>query len=139
MTTYEKILKMTEKYNQPFIFRGDKLFFGDDEKPATPEMVVVFEGLEEEYNKQKLIETYTNAMENLMDTNAKTKGYDNRYTASARAGVNGSPFQVEGSAFALWMDNCYFLGYKIIDDVQSGKRPLPSVDEFLAELPKLVW
>ena len=47
MTTYEKLIKMTEKYKQPFIFRDDNLFFGDDEKPATNEMIVFFGGLEE--------------------------------------------------------------------------------------------
>jgi len=86
-----------------------------------------------------LQDKYTKAMETLMDTQAQTKGYDTRYTASARAGVVGSPFQVEGQNFALWMDNCYEMGYQILADVKAGTRTLPSIDNFLAELPELVW
>jgi len=86
-----------------------------------------------------LQDKYTKAMENLMDTQAQTKGYDTRYTASARAGVTGSPFQVEGQAFAVWMDSCYAMGYKILADVKAGTRTLPTVNAFLAELPVLVW
>ena len=86
-----------------------------------------------------LQDKYTTAMEVHMDTQAQTKGYDTRYTASARAGVVGSPFQVEGQAFALWMDSCYAMGYKILADVKAGIRTLPTVVAFLAELPVLVW
>jgi len=88
---------------------------------------------------KKLELKYTKAMEDLMDTNAKTKGYDNRYTAMARAGVANSPFQAEGQAFALWMDNCYETGYQILADIKAGTRELPNVEEFLVELPELVW
>jgi len=89
--------------------------------------------------EQELQTTYVQAMETLMDAQAKTKGYDTRYTASARAGVTGSPFQVEGQAFALWMDSCYAMGYQILADVKAGTRTLPTVNAFLAELPVLVW
>lgn len=89
--------------------------------------------------EQDLQKSYTDALEALMDKQAQTKGYDNRYTASARAGVVGSPFQAEGQTFAVWMDTCYSLGYTILADVKAGTSELPTEEEFLASMPPLVW
>ena len=45
----------------------------------------------------------------------------------------------EGIAFATWMDNCYMTGQTIMAEVQAGTRPLPTVEEFIAALPEMVW
>ena len=88
---------------------------------------------------EQIIADYISALEAHMDALAKAKGYDDRKTCALRAGIVGSPFQVEGVKFALWMDNCYALGYTIIAEVQSGVRAMPTIEEFIAELPVLVW
>lgn len=88
---------------------------------------------------KKLITTYTQAMEAYMDAKAEEKGYDNRYTVSLRVNSPVEKFKLEGYAFMNWMDNCYALGYQILADVQNGTRPIPTVEEFLSELPELTW
>lgn len=81
---------------------------------------------------------YTSALEEFFDAKAQGRRYDNRMSCAIRAGYPG-PFRAEGEAFATWMDDCNAHGYQVMADVMSGDRPLPSVEEFLAELPELTW
>lgn len=104
--------------------------------------IVAPQGLVEQLQAEQakaLQDSYTKAMEAYMDAKAQERGYDTRYTASLRVNSTVEEFRLEGQAFIDWMDNCYAKGYEVLADVQSGTRPLPTVDEFLAELPKLVW
>ena len=73
-----------------------------------------------------------------IDSVAQAKGYDNRLTCMARAGFEG-PFQAEGIAFGQWMDSCYLACFQIMDEVMAELRPVPTVDELIAELPPMVW
>lgn len=82
---------------------------------------------------------YTTAMENFMDAQANTKGYTSRYTASLRVNSTVAKFKAEGQAYMDWMDTCYNLGYIVLAEVVNGIRPMPTIEEFLAELPKLDW
>jgi len=72
------------------------------------------------------------------DAKAKEKRYDNRLTCALRAGYAG-PFQAEGQAFAQWMDTCNAYAYGVMAEVVQGTRPLPTIDDLLAELPVLTW
>ena len=73
-----------------------------------------------------------------IDSVAQAKGYDNRLTCVLRAGFTG-PFQAEGTAFGQWMDSCYLVGFGIMAEVQAGTRPVPTLDEVIAEFPVMVW
>lgn len=84
------------------------------------------------------IAAFEAALTRHLDSTAQAKRYDNRITCALRAGFVG-PFQAEGTAFAQWMDACNAAGYQLLADVQSGVRPVPTVDEFLGELPAMVW
>ena len=73
-----------------------------------------------------------------IDSVAQAKGYDNRMTCMARASFTG-PFQAEGIAFGQWMDSCYLVAFQIMAEVQAGTRPMPTLDEVIAEFPAMVW
>ena len=74
-----------------------------------------------------------------LDATAQARRYDNRITCAVRAGYPG-PFQAEGAAFALWMDNCNVTAYTLLAEVQAGTRPLPSTTQALIDLlPPMVW
>lgn len=79
------------------------------------------------------------ALTDHLDATAKTRRYDNRITCAVRAGYPG-PFQAEGQAFALWMDECNALAYQFLAEIHAGTRPMPSDPlELIAELPEIVW
>lgn len=81
---------------------------------------------------------YDEALMAHFDAVARSGKYDNRLTCALRAGYPG-PFQQEGIAFGIWMDDCNLQAYGIMSDVLSGVRPLPTIEQFLAELPEMNW
>lgn len=85
----------------------------------------------------EIIAELTASLEAHYDTTAQERRYDNRITCALRAGYAG-PFQAEGQAFAVWMDTCNALAYQIMAECMAGTRPIPTVDELLAEMPELV-
>jgi hypothetical protein len=86
---------------------------------------------------EQIIDGYVAALERHYDAVAQSWGYDNRLTCALRAGYAG-PYQAEGVAFAVWMDNCNMYAFEQLGLVQSGERPAPTVGELLAELPEAV-
>lgn len=93
--------------------------------------------------KQELAEqqiaAIVKAMEQLFDSTAQSRRYDNRTTCALRAGYAG-PFQAEGIAFATWMDACNAMAYQMLAEVQAGTRPMPeTVADALALLPAMQW
>lgn len=103
------------------------------------EQEVKFYADKTEAEAKALKDAYTTAMENFMDAQANTKGYTSRYTASLRVNSTVAKFKAEGQAYMDWMDTCYNLGYTVLAEVVNGIRPMPTIEEFLAELPKLDW
>ena len=100
----------------------------------TPEEIAAQQAAEQ----QRIIQELTAALEKHYDTKAQEKKYDNRMTCALRAGYAG-PFQAEGAAFAVWMDTCNAYGYRVMEDVLTGTRTIPTPTELIAELPELTW
>ena len=92
-----------------------------------------------ETSNETVIRNLTLKLEEFYDTKAKEKNYDNRITCALRAGLTGSPFQPEGLAFGVWMDNCNLYGYKVIQTCLHGEREIPTGTQLISELPELVW
>ena len=88
--------------------------------------------------QNEILLTLVAALEAHYDITAKERRYDSRLTCALRAGFAG-PFQAEGTAFAIWMDNCNALGYQVMADCLVGLRPIPTAEELVAEMPAMVW
>ena len=92
-------------------------------RPKPPDIVAVFDA----------------ALTAHLDNTAKQRRNDNRITCAVRAGYAG-PFQAEGAAFALWMDECNALAYQMLAAVQAGTASMPeSPQAFIDTLPAIVW
>lgn len=87
---------------------------------------------------EQLQAEYIAALDAHIDSTAKLRGYDNRVTCALRIAIPGA-YQAEGAAFAIWMDACYHQGTQAMAAVMAGQRPMPTIPEFLAELPPMVW
>lgn len=85
------------------------------------------------------VSAYVAALEAHYDAKARERRYDNRLTCALRAGYAG-PFQAEGTAFAVWMDNCNAYAYTVLAQVEAAQRAMPADPAALIdELPQLVW
>lgn len=88
--------------------------------------------------QEQIIAEFSVGLDDYFDRKAKEKNYDNRYTCAIRAGYVG-PFQSDGQSFAQWMDACNAYGYQELAKVKNGLRPVPTVEQFLSELPSAPW
>lgn len=99
---------------------------------------IIYERRSDEEVAEIMIKRFVANMEAHYDAVAKAKNYDNRYTCALRAGYAG-PFQAEGQAFAQWMDACNAYGYQELDKMKQGLRTVPTIDQFIEELPEPPW
>jgi hypothetical protein len=47
-----------------------------------------------------------------------------------------NPWQQQAIAFGTWMDQCNVHAYALMESVQAGTIPLPSLEDFVAGLPE---
>lgn len=87
---------------------------------------------------------YTTAIQEVLDKKAQETKWDNMQSARAAAGIplfgDETPAEVAMNADAIKLARWYFkvwaYGYAQLDLVKSGQRELPTLADFLEELPK---
>lgn len=82
---------------------------------------------------------FTAAIDTHMDTFAQTRGYDSMASAASYAGDEDAVFNLEGTYAKRMRSMIYRQAYAILDAVLAGERPMPTIEEVIAELPALEW
>lgn len=92
----------------------------------------------EQQAQQALTATFEKAIQGHLDAAASARGYDSIATAVSYAEEPVVPrFQDDGLAFRAWRSRVWAYAYEQLALVMAGERPVPTVNVFLAELPKL--
>jgi hypothetical protein len=84
-------------------------------------------------------QAFTDAIQQHLDAFAQTRGYDNIFTATTYATSSSSRFGPEGRYAVEARDITWKAAYELLEEVLTGKRPMPSLEEVFAELPELTW
>ena len=82
---------------------------------------------------------FTAAIQAHLDRFARTRNYDGIMSAATYATSAVPKFRAEGQYAVEARDGTWAKGYELMDEVLSGQRPLPTIEEVLAELPALEW
>lgn len=79
------------------------------------------------------------AVQQRLDDFARTRNYDGILSACTYATSTTPQFAAEGQYAVQARDATWAACYQVMSDVQAGRRPLPSIEQVLADLPALEW
>jgi len=114
---------------QSFIWESGEYWLGwEDDIEPTPTPTT-----------EEIIANYTERIQQRLDTFANTRNYDGILSACTYATSNVPKFAAEGQYCVDIRDTTWATSYQILDDVLSGLRPMPTIDELFTELPELIW
>ena len=82
--------------------------------------------------------TFLPYIDNLLDTTAQSKQYGSAVACASYATSSNPQWAAEAKAFIDWRDAVFVYAINVQTEVQQG-APIPSFDEFVAGLPKIVW
>lgn len=88
---------------------------------------------------EELRPLFTRAVQERLDAFARTRNYDGIMSAATYATSTVPKFKAEGQYAVEARDLTWAKGYAILADVLSGARPIPTIEEVIAELPPLAW
>lgn len=78
-----------------------------------------------------------NGIGSFLDGQVSVKQYDSILSATSWTLSNNATFNAEGKQAAVYRDSVWGWFYNMVDAVQAGTQPLPTVGEFFASLPPL--
>jgi hypothetical protein len=85
--------------------------------------------------KQKIV----NQVQQLLDTTAQQKNYDNGVSLASYANSTIDSFKQEALVFIEWRDTVWNTCYYYLDLFNKGEYEFTSVEDFIALLPTFTW
>jgi hypothetical protein len=86
-----------------------------------------------------LLAAITSAIQTRLDDFAQTRNYDGILSAASYATSTNPKFAAEGQYAVEARDATWAKAYEILAEVEVGERPMPTLEEVLAELPVPAW
>jgi len=118
---------MKEEYNTP------------ENRAIVADVISNYETLKLPILANELRQEIVNAVQLHMDTTAQTRNYDNIHTLASYEFSIDPTFKAEGTAGRKWRDNVWIICRGILEEVEQGLRPMPTVAEVISELPTIEW
>ena len=87
----------------------------------------------------QIITQYTGAVQQHLDSFARTRSYDGILSAATYSTSQVLKFKAEGQYAVEARDATWAKCYDVLAAAEAGSRPMPTLDELLVELPTLVW
>lgn len=88
---------------------------------------------------EDLQKQFVDAIQQRLDEFAQTRNYDNTDSMAKYIGCSVPKFATEAAYMRDAVAETWARAYEILDAVLSGARPMPTIEEVIAELPPLAW
>jgi hypothetical protein len=85
------------------------------------------------------VEDFQRAIEQHVDAVAQGRQYSSAVSIATYLGSNVATWTAEAAAFIAWRDAVWLYALGELQRVQTGERPVPTLEAFLAELPGIEW
>lgn len=82
---------------------------------------------------------YSAAIQARLDSFALERGYDSGALCASYKGDPVGKWDNEATQYIAKRSQTWTKFYSVLDDVTAGKRPMPTLDDLLLELPVLTW
>lgn len=110
--------------------------------PPAPDLASLKSAKNAEINAaptEHIVAAVQSAVQQRLDDFARTRAYDGILSACTYATSTAPQFAAEGRYAVQARDATWATCYGIMADVQAGRRPLPSIEQVLVDLPALEW
>ena len=88
---------------------------------------------------EKIIKGYEDAVQSHLDETAQAKGYDNTYTCLSYLSSTDETWNREANIFNAWRDSVWRKCHEVLNAVLAGELAPPTVEDLIAQLPKIEW
>jgi hypothetical protein len=109
------------------------------DKYTTQEEIDAAIAANEKSKLDAMVREVTQMVQNKLDDFAKSRNYDSILSAATYATSAIPKFQQEGQDAVNVRDTTWASLYKIMTDVMTGKRAVPTIADIMAELPVMEW
>lgn len=82
---------------------------------------------------------YTDAIQEMLDTKARERRYDNILSACTYVHSTDPKFKAEGQACLTWRDAVWAMACGLMGQVAGGQIAAPTIPVLLAMLPTMTW
>lgn len=93
----------------------------------------------EEMTTEELIKQIQDHIQNMLDSLAREKNYDNGFTLASYAESTIPQFKEEAFKFIEYRDKCWTKCYEWLNDFQSGEIERPLLSDVINSLPYFEW
>lgn len=93
--------------------------------------------LQMEFDTNNTLQAMETAIQEHIDSVAKSLGYDDISSIGKYLGY-ANPFRDECEQLGLYNSDCWIRAFQIQQEVEQGLRPMPTMEELIAELPVYV-
>lgn len=85
------------------------------------------------------IDDFSAAVQIQIDLAAQSRGYGDGFALSTYINSTLPQWAQEAEVFIAWRDQVWLYAYAELYKVQQGQRPIPTINELIAELPTINW
>jgi hypothetical protein len=82
---------------------------------------------------------YEAAIQAMVDTTATERKFRDGVTMASYVNSTNPQWAAEAIAFVAWRDGVWAYAYAELEQVKTGQRPQPTVEDFLAEIEPIDW
>ncbi|GHC61689.1 hypothetical protein [Limoniibacter endophyticus] len=85
------------------------------------------------------VDSYRVATQAMLDNRATERQYDSGATLASYVNSTIPQWAQEAQAFVAWRDQVWSYALTELSKVEAGERDIPTIEDFLAELPAFEW